>query len=223
MPSRSRTARAYSARLARWNGRDPGIGIERGRAIDAGFERGRELRAAASPSGRWRRAAASCRPEASESSSRRRPRAPCRRRRRRMRATDLPALPRSLWQVAQYCLTIAVCSAVVQSGLARGAVRPASLGRGAAGRRVARWLRRSAPRTLRQGSGRSSRSPATDHRRSDSKSFHQSLMRTTAEGPHRAPSTDQSSTGRTSSERGPSRTDFPINTRRTCCCSSRRA
>ena len=43
-PSRSRTARAYSARLSRWNGRQPGIRIHRGDAVDLRFERVDERR-----------------------------------------------------------------------------------------------------------------------------------------------------------------------------------
>ena len=69
--SRSLTARAYSTRLSRWNGRRPGFGAQRRRAIDPRLERldQREQRGVRRDAAR--RAAASCRRAACGSSSRR--------------------------------------------------------------------------------------------------------------------------------------------------------
>ena len=87
--SRSCTARAYSARFRRWNGREPGLGLSAARAIDARLERGGQRRISRSAPAGARRPAASCRRAACGSSSRRRRRA--RRRRRRRSGQRQPA------------------------------------------------------------------------------------------------------------------------------------
>ncbi len=110
--SRSRTALLYSARFRRWNGRDPGLGFAAAslsirdsnddtiavitaasgrRAPAGGIMPARSLRMIFSVSAGSCTSFAASKPASDRS----------------------PALPRSLWQVAQYCLTTAVCSAAV--------------------------------------------------------------------------------------------------------------
>src|SRR6185295_2642307 len=111
MPNRSRTARAYSARLRRWNGRQPGFGDSAAavssvvssastnelsvaasgrRAPGGGIMPARSLRIIFSPTSAWLVTFAASN-EARESS---------------------PACPFSLWHEAQYCATSLFCASI---------------------------------------------------------------------------------------------------------------
>src|SRR5262245_18098039 len=109
MPSRSRTARAYSARFSRWNGRHPGLGFNAAtlsirdsnestsartaaasgcRAVGGGIMPARSFRTIFSAVSAFASTFAASKPA----------------------RTSPPALPRSLWQPEQYCATSWFCA-----------------------------------------------------------------------------------------------------------------
>src|SRR5262245_16418603 len=111
MPSRSRTARAYSARFSRWNGRHPGLGFNAAalairdsnestsartaaasgcRAVGGGIMPARSFRIIFSAVSAFASIFAASKPA----------------------RTSPPALPRSLWQPEQYCATSWFCASI---------------------------------------------------------------------------------------------------------------
>ena len=111
MPSRSRTARAYSARFNRWNGRHPGFGFNAAalsirdsnestsartaaasgcRAVGGGIMPARSFRIIFSAVSAFASTFAASKPA----------------------RTSPPALPRSLWQPEQYCATSLFCASI---------------------------------------------------------------------------------------------------------------
>ena len=129
----SLTARAYSARFSRWKVRPPGCG-ERVAAASICCSNATAMSMSPVPSGRLDPAGGIMPTRSLRMIFSARPGSAVSRDASNDASDSPPALPRSLWQVAQYCFTVAVYAPASNAGAAGAGVAAAvRTGRGVAG------------------------------------------------------------------------------------------